>query len=149
MFNDLQICFTLSEEKPPSVSTKITLLPMSQKEHQRMFTISGGIQKIISSALSGLVVAFGVVLGNWVLGITYGLTVIMSFVSAIVIATDFVTTTLRNRYLAKADLLNEFNNIKEQFIEVPKVEEVITEVLTEVVVEEKTVIHLPMIQKVV
>lgn len=129
-------------------NTKITLLPMSQKEHQRMFTVTGGIQKIISSALSGLVVAFGVVLGNWVLGITYGLTVIISFVSAIVVATDFVTTTLRNRYLAKADLLNEFNNIKEQFIEVPKEEVVVEEKAIEVV-EEKTVIHLPMLQKVV
>jgi hypothetical protein len=51
-----------------------------------------------------------------VLGITYGISVFMSFVSAIVIATDFVTTTLRNRFLAKADLLNEFDNIKDLFI---------------------------------
>jgi len=127
------------------VSTRITLLPMSQKEHQRMFTITGGAQKIVSSALSGLVVAFGVVLGNWVLGITYGLTVVMSFVSAIVIATDFVTTTLRNRYLAKADLLNEFDNIKDMFINKPEpVVEEIQEVKVEVKEEEqKSIIYLP------
>lgn len=123
------------------VSTRITLLPMSQKEHQRIFTITGGVQKIVSSALSGLVVAFGVVLGNWVLGITYGLTVLMSFVSAIIIATDFVTTTLRNRYLAKADLLNEFDNIKDIFINKPEpVVEEIKEVQAE---EEKSIIYLP------
>jgi hypothetical protein len=63
-----------------------------------------------------LTVAFGVVLGNWVLGITYGISVFISFVSSIVIATDYVSTTLRNRFLAKADLLNEFDNIKERFI---------------------------------
>lgn len=127
------------------VSTRITLLPMSQKEHQRIFTITGGVQKIVSSALSGLVVAFGVVLGNWVLGITYGLTVLMSFVSAIIIATDFVTTTLRNRYLAKADLLNEFDNIKDIFINKPEpvVEEVETAQTEQKVEEEKSIIYLP------
>ena len=94
----------------------IQLLPMSQEEHQRMYTIRSAVQKILSSILSGTVVAFGVVLGNWILGITYGMVVVMSFVSAIVIASDFVTSTLRNRYIAKADLLNEFDNIKDRFI---------------------------------
>ena len=97
-------------------SKNIELLPMSQKEHQRMYTIKSAIQKAVSSALAGLTVAFGVVLGNWVLGLTYGMVVVMSFVSSIVIATDFVTSTLRNRYIAKADLLNEFDNIKDRFI---------------------------------
>lgn len=94
----------------------IQLLPMSQKEHQRLHTVRGAIQKVVSSILSGTVVAFGVVLGNWILGITYGMVVVMSFVSAIVVASDFVTSTLRNRYIAKADLLNEFDNIKDMFI---------------------------------
>lgn len=101
------------------VGVKVTLLPMSQKEHQRMFTISGFIQKLISSALSGMVVAFGIVLGNWVLGITYGMVVVSSFISSIIVAGDFVSNTLRNRYIAKADYLNEFDNIKERFIEKP------------------------------
>jgi hypothetical protein len=98
------------------ITTKIELLPMGQLEHQRKFMFSSTIQRIISSALSGMVVAFGVELGNWVLGLTYGLTIVMSFAGAIIVATDFVSTTLRNRYLAKADLLNEFNNIKDMFI---------------------------------
>lgn len=95
---------------------KINLLPMGQKEHQRGFVFGGILQRVLTSALSGLTVAFGIVLGNWVLGITYGVSVFISFVSAIVIATDYVNTTLRNRFLAKADLLNEFDNIKEKFI---------------------------------
>lgn len=104
----------LLQENGRSVG-KIELLPMSQQEHRRIFMLTGAVQKIISSALSGLVVAFGVVLGNWVLGVTYGLTVILSFVASIIVATDFVSTTLRNRYLAKADLLREFDNIKDRF----------------------------------
>jgi hypothetical protein len=130
---------------------KIQLLPMGEREHRRIFMVTGGVQKIISSALSGMVVAFGVVLGNWVLGITYGLTVVMSFVSAIIVATDFVSTTLRNRYLAKADLLREFDNIKEMFIVKEEVKEEIKEEPkeTQIVQEENAIIHLPMLQKVI
>jgi hypothetical protein len=95
---------------------KIIMLPQGQKEHQRSFMFAGLVQRILTSALGGLTVAFGVVLGNWVLGITYGVTVFISFISAVVVATDYVSTTLRNRFLAKADLLNEFDNIKEKFI---------------------------------
>jgi hypothetical protein len=106
----------LLQEHNMSFSTKIVLLPIGQKEHQKRFLIVGFVQKTITSALSGLVVAFGVILGNWILGITYGMVVFISFVASIVVATDFVSTTLRNRFLAKADLLNEFANIKEKFI---------------------------------
>lgn len=98
------------------VSVKVEQLPTSQQSHQKKFLISGFFQKLVMSGLSGLVVAFGVVFGNWVLGLTYGLTILISYVSSIVVATDFTSTTLRNRYLAKADFLNEFNNIKETFV---------------------------------
>lgn len=98
------------------VSTKISLLPISQTEHQQKYLLTGFIKKTISTALNGLVVAFGVVFGNWVLGATYGFTVLISYMSAVVVATDFVNTTLRNRFLAKADLLGEFDNIKDMFI---------------------------------
>lgn len=103
---------------------KQTLLPMSQKEHQSRFIVSNFIQKFFTSALGGLTVGFGIVLGNWVLGVTYGLVVFMSFISSIITGTDFGTTTLRNRFLAKADLLNEFDNIKDRFIVVKKPETV-------------------------
>lgn len=110
----------LQEHNTGGLELKIEMLPQSQKQHQREFVWGGIIQRVLTSALSGLTVAFGIVLGNWVLGITYGISVFMSFVSAIVIATDFVSTTLRNRFLAKADLLNEFDNIKDKFIVVEK-----------------------------
>lgn len=106
----------LQEHNAGGVELSIKMLPQSQKQHQRDFVWGGILQRVLTSALSGLTVAFGIVLGNWVLGITYGISVFMSFVSAIVIATDFVSTTLRNRFLAKADLLNEFDNIKDLFV---------------------------------
>ena len=110
----------LQEHNTGGLELNIDLLPQSQKQHQRDFVFGSILQRVLMSALSGLTVAFGIVLGNWVLGITYGISVFISFVSAIVIATDFVSTTLRNRYLAKADLLNEFDNIKDKFIVVEK-----------------------------
>ena len=110
----------LQEHNNGGMELKIDLLPQSQKQHQRSFVWGGIVNRILTSALSGLTVAFGIVLGNWVLGITYGISVFISFVSAVVIATDFVSTTLRNRFLAKADLLNEFDNIKDKFITVEK-----------------------------
>jgi hypothetical protein len=107
-------------------SSKISLLPMGESEHLRGFLVKGFIQKLITSALSGLVVGFGVILGNWVLGLTYGVTIIISYVTAIFIATDYVNSTLRNRFIAKSNVLNEFYNIKEKFI--PKKEgEIINE----------------------
>lgn len=96
---------------------KIALLPVGQSEHRRDFLVRGGVQKVISSALSGVTMAFGIVFGNWVLGITYGMIVLTSFISSILIATDFATSTLRQRFIAKADLLVEFDNIKDKFIE--------------------------------
>lgn len=101
------------------IINKISLLPMSQSKHQKRFLISGSIQKIFMSALSGLVVAFGVVMGNWFLGLTYGLTIFINFIFSIIIAADFVSSTLRNRFIGKGDLLTEFDNIKERFIEKP------------------------------
>jgi hypothetical protein len=35
----------------------------------------------------------------------------MSAISAYIVATDFVINVLRNRYIAKADYLNEFTNL--------------------------------------
>jgi hypothetical protein len=106
----------LQEHSAGGLDFKINLLPISQKQHQRTFIWGGMAQRILTSALGGLTVAFGVVLGNWVVGITYGISVFISFVSSVIVATDFVSTTLRNRFLAKADLLNEFDNIKDKFI---------------------------------
>lgn len=94
----------------------VSLLPTAPEESKRNFFIKNVVQKIISSFLSGLTVIFGFVLGEWVLGITYGFVVFMSFITANVLGNDYANNTLRQRYIAKSDLLNEFFNIKEDFI---------------------------------
>lgn len=94
----------------------VSLLPTAPEESKRNFFIKNVVQKIISSFLSGLTVIFGFILGEWVLGITYGFVVFMSFITANVLGNDYANNTLRQRYIAKSDLLNEFFNIKEDFI---------------------------------
>lgn len=138
----------------------ISILPSGQQEHQRNFLLTSFFSRLASTALSGTVVSFGVVLGNWYLGLAYGLSVLISFVSAIVVATDYGTTTLRNRYIGKADLLSEFYNLKDKFIQEEKQREAkkaeVEQQKQEVKLEEKQVeekkneiIHLPIVQKVV
>ena len=104
----------LLQEKD-DITTKIRMLPMSQYEHKKRYMTTGAIQKFISVFVSGFTAAFGVVLGNWQLGVIYGSVVLFSYIGAIVVATDSTMTTFRNRYIAKGDYLLEFNNIHSMF----------------------------------
>jgi len=106
----------LLQEGRTTSSSRITILPMSQSDHHRRFMLTGAAQKVVTVFLSGLVASFGIVLGNWFLGLAYAMTVLISYISSVIIATDFANTTLRNRFIAKGDLLMEFDNIKENFM---------------------------------
>lgn len=107
--------YDLLHEHGSNRTSRVSLLPMGEDEHRRRFLIFGSIQKLFSVALNGMVVSFGVILTNWFLGIAYGVVVFISFITSIVIAADFTNTTLRNRYIGKANLLTEFNNVKEKY----------------------------------
>lgn len=98
------------------IRTKIELLPMSEEEHLRKFIINGFFQKLLSAALGGVVIGFGIEFGNWQLGLTYGFMVVSSWIGSIMVAGEFVNTTLRNRFITKGDNLGEFYNIQDMFI---------------------------------
>lgn len=106
----------LLQEKTKSGKT-IRMLPLGESENQRNFLIKSALQKVITIALNGIVVAFGVVLGNWTLGVTYGFTVAMGAVTSTIAGNDYVYNVLRNRFITKADYLIEFNDVKEKYIE--------------------------------
>ena len=59
---------------------------------------------------------FGLVIENWTVGLVYSLMIFMSWVSAVMTATDYVETKLKARYIGKADYLIEFDNIKDKYI---------------------------------
>lgn len=105
----------LLQEKGSNLG-KINILPMGQDEHHKRFMIFGFVNKLITSSLSGMIIAFGVILGNWFLGLIYAFGVLMSAVTAVIVSADFVQNTLRNRYIAKADLFQELSNKKEKYI---------------------------------
>ncbi|MDD3934303.1 MAG: hypothetical protein PHP55_10600 [Methanoculleus sp.] len=99
---------------------RIALLPIAPEKHRKNYLMLSSIQKFFSSILSGMTVALGVVLGNWFLGITYGFTVLLSFIMANISGADYANSGLRQRYIAKADLLNEFYNMIDYFVEQEK-----------------------------
>ena len=93
-----------------------SLLPVSPEEQKRNYLIRSIFSKVVSVTLSGTTVALGVVLGNFFLGATYGFTVFSSFICANLSGADYANAGLRQRYIAKVDLLNEFENIAETFV---------------------------------
>lgn len=124
----------LLQERGAKVKKK-TFLPISPERHQKNYLFASIIQKTFMSALSGMTVALGIVLGNWFLGITYGFTVLLSFIASNIYGADYANNGLRQRYIAKADLLNEFSNMVEYFIALDLEEK--AKAKKEVVVEEK------------
>lgn len=97
-------------------SYRVSLLPLSPEESKRKFLIYRIVRLTFTSFLSGLTMIFSFVLGEWILGIVYASTVFSSFIVANVMGTDYANNVLRQRYIAKADLLNEFWNIKNKFL---------------------------------
>ena len=119
----------LLQEKPIAKGARISFLPAGEKETEMKFLRKTAVQKFITIGMSGAVVAFGIVLGNWALGATYGFTVALGGVTASLAGTDYVYNTLRNRYIAKADYLIEFNNNSDKYeqeyqLTLPKLPEV-------------------------
>ena len=96
---------------------KIALLPKSQEEHRRSFLYKGGFIKFITLFMSGLIAGFGIIIGNWVLGTVFAFSILLSAIGAVASAADYAITTLRNRYIAKGELLSEFYNVKDLYVD--------------------------------
>lgn len=105
----------LLQEKVQS-ATKVQMLAVSQSEFQTKFLTSKFFKSVLNSAVGGLTFAFGLVIENWTVGLVYSLMIFMSWVSAVMTATDYVETKLKARYIGKADYLIEFDNIKDKYI---------------------------------
>lgn len=124
-----------------SIEKRKSLLPISPEEHEKRYMIITIIQKVLSSILSGLTVGLGVVLGNIWLGLAYGFVVFLSFITSNIAGSDYSNSSLRQRYIGKADLLNEFYNMKDFFIEKRKKEEeaLKEEPIEEIIIEKEEV----------
>ena len=105
----------LLQEKAQT-TTKIQMLTISQSKFQTKFLTSKFFKSVLNSAVGGFSFAFGLVIENWTVGLVYSLMIFMSWVSAVMTATDYVETKLKARYIGKADYLIEFDNVKEKYI---------------------------------
>lgn len=105
----------LLQEKAQT-TTKIQMLTISQSKFQTKFLTSKFFKSVLNAAVGGLSFAFGLVIENWAVGMVYSLMIFMSWVSAVMTATDYVETKLKARYIGKADYLIEFDNIKDKYI---------------------------------
>ena len=105
----------LLQEKAQT-TTKIQMLTISQSKFQTKFLTSKFFKSVLNSAVGGFSFAFGLVIENWTVGLVYSLMIFMSWVSAVMTATDYVETKLKARYIGKADYLIEFNNVKEKYL---------------------------------
>ena len=105
----------LLQEKVQS-ATKVQMLTVSQSKFQTKFMTSKFFKSVLNSAVGGLSFAFGLVIENWTVGLVYSLMIFMSWVSAVMTATDYVETKLKARYIGKADYLIEFDNTKDKYI---------------------------------
>lgn len=106
----------LLQEQGSSGANKNSFLPLSLAQHKKRYMFTGGVQRIITSFMSGMVMAFGFVFKEYWLGVAYAGAIAMSAISASVISVDFVSNALRNRFISKGDFLSEFDNIKGIFI---------------------------------
>jgi hypothetical protein len=99
-----------------ATATRIQMLAISQNKFQTKFLTSKFFKSVLNTAVGGLSFAFGLVIENWTVGLVYSLMIFMSWVSAVMTATDYVETKLKARYIGKADYLIEFNNVKEKYL---------------------------------
>ena len=105
----------LLQEKSEDKLT-VRLLPVSENNKKKSFLAKTTLTRLLTSFLSGFTMTLGFTLGNIVLGITFGFSIIIASVMSIVQAISYTQTELRNRYIAKADLLQEFLATKEQYV---------------------------------
>lgn len=95
---------------------KVEMLPMSEEKHFKRFVIKNIFSRLFSIGTTGVVIGFGFKFGNIQLALLLGSMVAGGWAGAVVSAIVYVSETLRYRFISKGDYLNEFYNIKEQFI---------------------------------
>ncbi len=100
----------LTQEYSYNQNTAYSFLPQSEKDNERTYLMSSAVNRALNTFVFLLVgsLAFGV--DGWVSAITNSLGILFAWFGAVISANDYVNNTLRNRFIAKGDLLTEFNN---------------------------------------
>jgi len=110
----------LLQDKVRRSQTKISLLPIDQARFERNYIIKTSLAKSFSIVASGLTVVFGFTIGNWQVGLSYAFIILSTAFSSYLVGIDYGMNELRLRFIGKGDLLIEFANAKQKYIDIAK-----------------------------
>lgn len=102
----------------------LKILPDGIIEHHKKFLTKTAIKKILNAVVSGLVVSFGIIWGNWITGLVNAILLILTALTSTFAGYQFVHFKLIVRYQVKRDLLIEFNDLNPDVIKDVEVKEI-------------------------
>lgn len=106
----------LTQEVFSKKNTTFSFLPKSEREEERQQMISKGFSKALMTFAFMIVGTLSFSVFGWVSALTNAFGVLTTWITSGVLAYDFVLSTLRMRYIAKADLLDEMFNTKDKYL---------------------------------
>ncbi len=106
----------LTQEVFSKKNTTFSFLPKSEREEERQQMISKGFSKALMTFAFMIVGTLSFSVFGWVSALTNAFGVLTAWITSGVLAYDFVLSTLRMRYIAKADLLDEMFNTKDKYL---------------------------------
>lgn len=107
----------LTQEIFNNKNTTFSFLPKSEKEVEIQQMVSKGFSKALMTFGFMIVGTLSFSIFGWVSALTNAFGVLTAWIASGVLAYDFVLTTLRMRYIAKADLLDEMYNTRHKYLE--------------------------------
>lgn len=103
---------------------KLVILPEGVMENHKKFMTKTAIKKIFNAVISGLVVSFGIIWGNWLTGLVNSIFLVLTALTSSFAGYQFVHFKLVVRYQVKRDLLIEFNDLTLDNIEIKEIDEI-------------------------
>lgn len=134
----------LTQEYSFDKNKSYSFLPQDEKTNEKSFMVSGAVNRALNTFAFLLVGSLGFSLIGWVSALTNAIGILFAWVGAIITANDYVNNTLRNRFISKADLLQEFNSTVDKYkhhrnvVKSPAQQEILAKDDKQVVLEIKT-----------
>lgn len=107
----------LTQESTDYKGSLYSLLPQSEKEAEVKFISSKAVTRAVSTFAMLLVGTLTFSYSGWVSAVTNAFGILFAWVGAGLSGSQFVLSDLRNRFVAKTDLLQEFNDNADYYVE--------------------------------
>lgn len=117
----------LTQEIHTRKNNTFSFLPKSEEQIERQQLLSTMVSRAISTFSFMIIAGLSFSMLGWVSAIVNAFGIFSTWIGSIVTAYDVVLGTLRVRYIARADLLDEFYNTRENYMEKLEQEDIIEE----------------------